>query len=108
LRWSSAGAIAGMNCVQVHEGSDPYTWNDNYLCWSETVQRADLLTILKIKNIKPASGLDAAGKFVFGAIGAAISAAVTSGVSVGDLYDGAKFSVEVGKYLISNSAARTT
>lgn len=99
LRWSSAGAIAGMSCVQLHEGRDPYSWNDNYLCWSETAQRADLLTITKIRNIKPAGGLDAAGQFVFGAIGAVIAAAASGGVSVGDLYDGAKVSVEVGKFL---------
>ncbi len=99
LRWSSSGAIAGMSCVQVHEGRDPYSWHDNYLCWSESAQRADLLTITKIRNIKPAGGLDAAGQFVFGAIGAAIAAAGSGGVSIGDLYDGAKISIEVGEFL---------
>lgn len=99
LRWSSSGAIAGMSCVQVHEGRDPHSWHDNYLCWSESAQRADLLTITKIRNIKPAGGLDAAGQFVFGAIGAAIAAAGSGGVSIGDLYDGAKISIEVGEFL---------
>jgi hypothetical protein len=99
LRWSADGPIAGLDCVQLHEGSDPYGWHDNYLCWSETAWRADLLVITKIRNIKPASGLDAAGKFVFGAIGAAVSAVASSGVSVADLYDGARFGVEVGEFL---------
>ncbi|MDJ0631204.1 MAG: hypothetical protein QNJ44_23310 [Rhodobacter sp.] len=99
LRWSSAGTIAGMNCVQMHEGRDPYTWHDNYLCWSERRRTADLLTITKIRNIKPASGLDAAGKFAVGAIGAAISAAGSGGISVGDLYDGARVGIEVGEFL---------
>lgn len=99
LHWSSSGPIAGLDCVQVHEGRDPYSWHDNYLCWREATQRADLLTILKIKNIKPAGGLDAAGKFVFGAIGSAISAAASGSVSVADLYDSAKISVEVGEFL---------
>jgi hypothetical protein len=99
LRWSSAGPIDGMACVQVHEGSDPYSWHDNYLCWIESAQRADLLTITKIKNIKPASGLDAAGKFVFGAMSAVVSAAASGTVSVSDLYDSARLGVEVGQFL---------
>ena len=99
LSWSSSGPISGMACVQVHEARDPYTWHDNYLCWTERMRRADLLTITMIKNIKPASGLDAAGQFAFGAVGAAISAIGSGGVSLGDLYDGAKFGVEVGQYL---------
>ncbi|GMU09563.1 S8 family peptidase [Corallococcus caeni] len=32
IAWSSAGPIAGRYCTQVHEGSDPDTWNDNFLC----------------------------------------------------------------------------
>lgn len=32
LEWSCAGQIAGASCVQISEGSDPHTWNDNYLC----------------------------------------------------------------------------
>lgn len=34
FRWSSSGSIAGLNCVQVHEGRAPqeFTWWDNYLC----------------------------------------------------------------------------
>jgi len=32
MRWSSAGAIAGMRCTKINEPSDPATWNDNYLC----------------------------------------------------------------------------
>jgi hypothetical protein len=99
LRWSADGPIAGLECVQLVEGSDPYGWHDNYLCWSETAWRADLLVITKITNIKPASGLDAAGKFVFGVIGAAASAVASGGISVGDLYDGARFGVEVGDFL---------
>jgi hypothetical protein len=99
LQWSSSGPIGGMACVQLHEGSDPYSWHDNFLCWRESAQRADLLTITKIKNIKPASGLDAAGKFVIGAIGAVVSAAASGTVSVGDLYDSARIGVEVGEFL---------
>jgi hypothetical protein len=81
------------------EGSDPYGWSDNYLCYSEDRRTADLLTITKIKNIKPALGLDSAGKFLFGAIGAAISAIGSGGVSVGDLYSSGKISVQVGEFL---------
>ncbi len=99
LRWSADGPVAGLDCVQLDEGSDPYGWHDNYLCWSETAWRADLLVISRIKNIKPASGLDAAGQFVFGVIGAAASAVASGGISVGDLYDGARFGVEVGEFL---------
>ena len=99
LRWSPQGAIAGMACVQVHEGRDPYGWHDNYLCWTERRQVADLLTITQIRNIKPASGLDAAGKFALGAIGAAAMSAGSGGISVGDLYDGARFGVAVGEFL---------
>ncbi len=32
LAWSSAGPVAGMNCLLINEASDPHTWNDNYLC----------------------------------------------------------------------------
>lgn len=34
LRWSNAGAIAGMDCVNVHEASEPAAsaWADNFLC----------------------------------------------------------------------------
>ncbi|HVX56646.1 MAG TPA: hypothetical protein VHA37_02845 [Candidatus Saccharimonadales bacterium] len=32
LAWSSAGPIAGYNCVHIDEPSDPHTWDDNYLC----------------------------------------------------------------------------
>jgi hypothetical protein len=32
MRWSSAGPIPGMRCTQIHEGADPHTWSDNYLC----------------------------------------------------------------------------
>lgn len=99
LNWSSSGPIAGESCVQVHEGRDPYSWHDNYLCWTEDLRRADLLTITRIRNVKPASGLDAAGQFVFGLVGAAIAAAGSGGVSLGDLYDGARFGVAVGQYL---------
>ena len=99
LRWSADGPVAGLDCVQLDEGSDPYGWHDNYLCWSETAWRADLLVITEIRNIKPASGLDAAGQFVFGVIGAAASAVASGGISVGDLYDGARFGVEVGEFL---------
>lgn len=99
LRWSPSGAVARMNCVQTIEGSDPHGWHDNFLCWTESSQRADLVTILKIRNIKPASGLDAAGKFAFAAIGAAISTAASGSVSLGDLYDSGKISVAIGEFL---------
>ena len=33
FRWSFAGPLAGMTCVQWFETSDPDTWGDNYLCW---------------------------------------------------------------------------
>jgi serine protease len=33
LSWSSSGPIAGKQCTRVYEDSDPYTWNDNYLCY---------------------------------------------------------------------------
>jgi len=99
LRWSPSGPITGLDCVQVHEGRDPYGWADNYLCWSEQARQADLLTITRIKTVKPAGGLDAAGKFLFGAIGAAISAIGSGGVSIGDLYSSGKISVEVGEFL---------
>jgi hypothetical protein len=34
IRWSSAGPIAGLYCVQIREPAEPSytTWNDNYLC----------------------------------------------------------------------------
>jgi hypothetical protein len=34
LRWSSAGPIAGLNCLQIREPAEPSstTWRDNYLC----------------------------------------------------------------------------
>ncbi len=99
LRWSPSGRLAGLDCVQMVEGSDPYGWRDNFLCYSEDRRTADLLIITRIKNIKPASGLDAAGQFLFGAIGAAISAIGSGGVSLGDLYGSGKMSVEAGKFL---------
>lgn len=99
LAWSPAGPIAGRSCVQIHEGRDPYGWHDNYLCWTEELRRADLLTITEIRNVKPASGLDAAGEFVFGLIGAGLAVAGSGGVSLGDIYSGAKYGVEVGRYL---------
>lgn len=99
LLWSSSGPVAGLPCVRMDEGSDPYTWQDNFLCWREAVPRADLLTITEIRNIKPAGGLDAAGKFAFGAITAAVSAAASGTVSLGDLYDSGRLGVEVGQFL---------
>ncbi|MGP6089409.1 hypothetical protein [Antarctobacter jejuensis] len=51
LRWSFAGAVAGMDCVQVHEGRDPHKWHDNFLCYRQPV--ADLVTITKIRTVKP-------------------------------------------------------
>ena len=32
FKWSSAGPIEGLKCVQWLEPSDPHTWHDNYLC----------------------------------------------------------------------------
>jgi hypothetical protein len=32
IAWSSAGPIGGRACTQITEGSDPDTWNDNWLC----------------------------------------------------------------------------
>lgn len=34
IRWSSAGPIAGLYCVQIREPAEPSytTWHDNYLC----------------------------------------------------------------------------
>ena len=32
MKWSSAGQISGMKCIQIKEPSDPNTWTDNYLC----------------------------------------------------------------------------
>ncbi|WPB80542.1 M57 family metalloprotease [Archangium violaceum] len=33
LRWSSAGPLAGKPyCTRISEPSDPYTWDDNFLC----------------------------------------------------------------------------
>lgn len=32
IAWSPAGPLAGRYCTQIHEGSDPHTWHDNYLC----------------------------------------------------------------------------
>jgi peptidoglycan hydrolase-like protein with peptidoglycan-binding domain len=32
IAWSSAGPIGGRVCTQITEGSDPDTWNDNWLC----------------------------------------------------------------------------
>jgi peptidoglycan hydrolase-like protein with peptidoglycan-binding domain len=32
IAWSSAGPIGGRTCTQITEGSDPDTWNDNWLC----------------------------------------------------------------------------
>lgn len=99
LRWSSSGPIAGLTCVQMHEGRDPYSWHDNFLCWTEGRQRADMLTITRIQNIKPASGLDAAGQALFGAIGIAAGAIASGGVSLADLYNDAPIGVAVGQYL---------
>lgn len=33
--WSSAGPIAGQNCVQWGEPADPNSWHDNFLCASQ-------------------------------------------------------------------------
>lgn len=83
----------------MHEGRDPYSWHDNFLCWTEGRQRADMLTITRIQNIKPASGLDAAGQALFGAIGIAAGAIASGGVSLADLYNDAPIGVAVGQYL---------
>jgi hypothetical protein len=32
FRWSYAGPVSGMTCVQWTETADPHTWSDNYLC----------------------------------------------------------------------------
>lgn len=32
LLFSSGGPVAGQQCTQINEPSDPDTWNDNYLC----------------------------------------------------------------------------
>ena len=32
IAWSSAGPIGGRACTHIHEGSDPDTWQDNWLC----------------------------------------------------------------------------
>eukprot|EP00587_Corethron_hystrix_P005031 CAMPEP_0113301580 /NCGR_PEP_ID=MMETSP0010_2-20120614/2751_1 /TAXON_ID=216773 ORGANISM="Corethron hystrix, Strain 308" /NCGR_SAMPLE_ID=MMETSP0010_2 /ASSEMBLY_ACC=CAM_ASM_000155 /LENGTH=482 /DNA_ID=CAMNT_0000155229 /DNA_START=355 /DNA_END=1803 /DNA_ORIENTATION=- /assembly_acc=CAM_ASM_000155 len=32
MKWKSSGRIRNMRCTQIHEGADPHTWNDNYLC----------------------------------------------------------------------------
>jgi hypothetical protein len=99
LAWSSTGPIAGLDCVQIHESRDPYTWHDNFLCWQGPNQTADLLTITKIRNIKPASGLDNFGRGVFAVIGAAANS--VGGVSLPDLYNGAKYGIEVAEFLDS-------
>ena len=99
LTWSASGPLAGLICVHMVEGSDPYGWRDNYLCYNENRQTADLLTITKIKTVKPASGLDSAGKTFFGIVGAAVSSAASGGISAGDLYNGAKYGVQVGEFL---------
>jgi len=39
LRWSSAGPIGGMSCVQLSEPADPHTWDDNFLCSEEESPR---------------------------------------------------------------------
>jgi len=33
FKWSSAGRPSGYDCIQILEGADPHTWNDNYFCW---------------------------------------------------------------------------
>lgn len=35
LTWSYDGPLAGQRCAQWLEPADPYTWNDNYLCFSQ-------------------------------------------------------------------------
>ncbi len=32
IRWSFAGPINGMRCMNTHEPASPHTWGDNYLC----------------------------------------------------------------------------
>jgi hypothetical protein len=32
MKWSFAGLISGMKCIQIKEPSDPNTWTDNYFC----------------------------------------------------------------------------
>ena len=32
MKWSMAGPIEGMKCVNTHEAADPHTWEDNFLC----------------------------------------------------------------------------
>jgi hypothetical protein len=64
--------------------------DDTCLFWSESRQRADLLTIAAIRNVKPAGGVDAAGRSFFGVVGAAIAAAGSGGVSAETLHDGAR------------------
>lgn len=34
LRWSYGGPVPEKHCVQIHEGADPHSWSDNYLCSS--------------------------------------------------------------------------
>lgn len=108
LHWSPSGPIQGLTCVQTHEGRDPYGWHDNYLCYNEQPNYEqpsyiDLLTIIQITNVKPAGGLDAAGQFAFGAIGAAISAGATAAtggtITASSLVDSVKTGVRVGEFL---------
>lgn len=37
LSWSSSGPLAGKHCVQIGEGSDPHTWEDNYFCSDQNI-----------------------------------------------------------------------
>lgn len=34
--WSESGNMEGMNCVRTDEPNDKHSWDDNYLCWSDS------------------------------------------------------------------------
>ncbi|RKH49289.1 peptidase S8 [Corallococcus sp. AB049A] len=63
IAWSSAGPMAGRFCTQVHEGADPDTWNDNYLCstvnhgfaWSSAGPIAGMRCTQVYEDAEPAS-----------------------------------------------------
>jgi len=48
--WNCAGPIAGLNCVRLHEDSDPHTWDDNYVCTAGDIG-------LRWSNAGPVAGM---------------------------------------------------
>ena len=68
MKWSMAGPIEGMKCVNTKENADPHTWGDNFLCvppdspydfhWSSSGPISGLDCIQWLEDSDPATWAD--------------------------------------------------